>query len=1631
MNGKIKGFHRWMAMFLCVLMCVSLLPVGAASADDGVVLGLELDDDFLEEDSSSVEFGLDLVEESTVAGDVAVPEETGDIDAVLEDESYIEPAEDDIWADLEMEEADVEEASAEETLAGPDSEWEFPAGDYDFTVSKDSNALKLVWEPIPDVPRYQIYRVQRDPAYAIETRWELYPLVAVARNEGASELSYRDTSVKNGYEYIYVLRCLDANGKPITKGRYVDADGTVTDISENVTIAATVEGFVFHTYNKPVMNTPVSVADGLKLSWSNVGIGGGATYEVLRWDNDAAVWTVLGNTTATSFVDKTVLTGEGTVGTDDHYAYAVRVLSADHLYYMTDEICDDGSDPDKVAEDPSAVMASFYGKTAVKSLQNRFDSGTGKNYIRIRFDEIFHCATGGTTPDDECGYKIERRENSGQWKSLDNGNGFLVADLTQEAGTTYFYDDYAVTSGVTYTYRIRAMVSTETAGVLDTIVGTSDENGKSIAFYDTPILLQQDVEVTASSGVTIWWQAVKGVGVYNILRRVADAANPEADETSWKVVATVSNSAQSGKISFTDESAAAGIDNVTPGKVYWYSVVCRNGSNSVDISPYDPIGVAVNYTRMPILVGTAVTADGINVICRLVDNVNRYRVFRRVAGTTKWFIVDTFSASYAVDPLVPDPSVDAQNPTNVDQGVNFIDTYPASHPGIIYEYTVRCMDDTDTEYISAYDKNGVSGTYYPMPQNLQAKCVSGGIQLTWDTDEFAPYYRIYRRISGADPWSAVADVDYTANGLYVDNSEKLSAGAEYEYAVCVLDVDKKVSSVRAVSVPIPYYPMPELISLNNDVDALVLTFGKIANCEEYVIYRKTVNSDWTVVYESTYVGAYGDTTEDFRYANGGNTKILYEDHDVISGTQYWYTVACGSDADPLSGYDPVGLSKSFYGNLNLGDLKVARVSNGAKLTWNTVDKVAGYRVYRREMNSDWKVIANVGTGADKYGMVTYTDTSARNIGSYWYKIVCLASGGEEIGYMESNAIIFYDAPVLKDIRMTERVAGGTLGSIRLFFTDIDGADSYNIYRKKGNATKWSDPVPAAIGGNLQYVNGLLLYVDDGSDFGEDLVSNTKYTYTVAVADGGTGEDISDKNSTGLNITFYQAPQLLKAVPRENGTTVQWRAVKGAGGYKIYRRIVEGANTSNWTEIGSVSGYARQTYLDKTLLSGGSYEYTVRAYRGNVLGGYYFETGDVLAASYLAVPVIEKIVNTSSTEQTISWKAVSGADSYEIYQRNDTLKEEFPTAPTATVAASGNEYEEYVATTAYSADKPYKYSYQIVAVSGTTKSNASTVKSMTAFPPINVLSAQQLNNTGIQVIWTKVKGISAYRIYRQLNNDGVWTIVANSVGGYKYTDRSSGGKVASYKVVGLVSGQEVTSLTECVETAPCIFMAQPTLKKLAIAEHDVSNPSEAVSAFNELISFTFTGVNGATHYSIGQKAGAGAITWTTVAKSALIDVNGDGTLYTYETNPGTTAKTAYTFYVKAVCSSPASESSYNTSGLKITHYPAPTLTAVTADTDKSGNPTATLSWTAVSGASRYAIYVQDTYVGDADLGDGWILLGYASKTTYTNTQSSINHVLNSKDGNGVSLATAEKLNYRVAVVSGSSRLSPFSNSMKAS
>lgn len=109
----------------------------------------------------------------------------------------------------------------------------------------------------------------------------------------------------------------------------------------------------------------------------------------------------------------------------------------------------------------------------------------------------------------------------------------------------------------------------------------------------------------------------------------------------------------------------------------------------------------------------------------------------------------------------------------------------------------------------------------------------------------------------------------------------------------------------------------------------------------------------------------------------------------------------------------------------------------------------------------------------------------------------------------------------------------------------------------------------------------------------------------------------------------------------SGTTLTWKAVKGAKEYYVYRKT-----TGNWSKIAVTKNLS---YLDKTVCgsNGTTYTYTVRAYDGTTLSGYNKKGISILR---LDSPQLSTLVNVENGIK-ISWKSVKGATGYYVYRKD--------------------------------------------------------------------------------------------------------------------------------------------------------------------------------------------------------------------------------------------------------------------------------------------------------------------------------------------------------------------------------------------
>ena len=1475
MSGRIGTFHRWMALFLSVVMCMSMLPVGSAFAEEGqevaaedvyesvaeAVMPDEAETVLFEEPEVPVEETVITPEEEALPEEPAAPAEgetpteeaahaegeepAAEPAAPAEGETPTDepetPAEETEQPADPAEEAGEEEAEelTEEEEGEETSEEAADAANFLNTVQitnivKNGAGLKIVWDPEPEVQYYAIWRQA-----ATETAWTRIKIARVTAS--ATEASYTDpmTAAKNGMEYAYYVQssknATGTNNEVSTSPNYEGGLGQNIVPTFPLTAEDSVLGGylyatkVYYQFNTPVQSKPVVVDKGIQLSWSNVSINTSYTYVVERADTPTGPYSRININplTALKYVDESALSGTT-------YYYIVRVMNK----AGTDYYCEDPLNP-ALSINPRYTEATFFSKvsvipTAQKGVENLYaslsytepDGSTRsdvyENYIRVRWKATQDTreATGILQ-----NYKLERMDSitTGEWKDL----GAVTVGATcgidydyDPSGNTLYYDDFDIANQKVYTYRVKNLDTDK-----ETVVGAWDASGADIVFYKTPYLNTgdptQNYEVS-ETGITLYWTRIPGVSKYRIYR--TELLPPSG---SWKLltdkagkVVTVTAQAGQSLVTYTDEYVAA-------GKSYYYTVVCRDDSDSWDVSPYNDQGILAAFTEMPKLVSAVSVATGIEVTWQLVRDIDDYAIFRRAAGSETWTEITQVNEPYVA--------------TTPPKEGSYIDTYAAAHHGIRFYYSVRCLDGGGN-YVSSYAKPGVSAVWYAPPVMIEdpALSVAGGIKVVWQESEGAPLYAIYRKTNPAAVWELISVEDASDGGIYYDVSlvngqETLSVNAEYYYAVGVVEqvaatgdpaVDYELCSALAeTAYPAKYYPTPKLVSLESDAAGLVLTWEPVGDATtdaDFRVYRKdTANGEFLPVYD----GGAGEIT-----VNADNT-LSWTDTTVKSGNRYWYTVAVFNGTDDISGYDPVGLSRMFFGVAGFdGIVKLEAVEKGIRLTFKVVDGVPYYQVRRSEASGAWIDIGQpiLWNTANSSGQIVYTDTTAVSGAKYNYTVALIGPDGEELGLMKvypdplgtPGYFMFFKTPALKSAvigELVDKSVHDTLpdpnkyGYISFTWQDVDGAAAYNVYRLEGKETEYTLLTSDFLPGDMSKPE----YVD------LDVKPGVQYTYTVTVSDGMTGADLSGYVAAGVKATFLHTPQVVdtEVSSETKGIMVHWKAIQGCKGYEILRKV-DGA--TYFESVGRVNGYTTQNYLDTKAVAGIKYRYTVRAFNGNIKGGYFYLDADTVAGMFLATPVIRSVepIGNVTTKYSgagpgpglaVTWyDLMNGAYDIEIQEKDDTLKVyawDDPNAPTGTyttvtISAPGQaDFDELFAKT-YSVN-PQKYSYRVRVVdNGSTPplySAWSATVSATFYPPVEFATVNPIASvlTGNQIYWQKMTGITKYRVYRDMG-DGRGFLPLATTTGFTYTDKQSArnpisGVLATYAIVGMIGSKEVTPL----------------------------------------------------------------------------------------------------------------------------------------------------------------------------------------------------------------------------------------------
>ena len=450
------------------------------------------------------------------------------------------------------------------------------------------------------------------------------------------------------------------------------------------------------------------------------------------------------------------------------------------------------------------------------------------------------------------------------------------------------------------------------------------------------------------------------------------------------------------------------------------------------------------------------------------------------------------------------------------------------------------------------------------------------------------------------------------------------------------------------------------------------------------------------------------------------------------------------------------------------------------------------------------------------------------------------------------------------------------GGMRISWDPVPRATRYRVfYKGSGGWTRLTDTTETSV-------------LDD------DVVSGSRYTYTVRCLSADGSRYISDYDVNGKSAVYYTAP-ILRLSNGEDGVNISWDAVPQAAQYRVYYR-----GSNGWTRLTDTAG---TSVYDDDVVSGTNYTYTIRAMdsSGNHLSWYYT---DGFSIKFLRAPEFE--LSNAADGVEISWNEVNGAEKYRVFYYGSR----------GWTRLADTEETSFIDTDV-SSNYTYTYTVRCISADGSTYTSdyrpGKSIKYYAA-PKLKLSNSED----GVFIRWDAVAGASKYRVYYKGSNG--WTKLTDTTDTSAFDEDVASGTTYTYTIRAMDSNNNHLSW---------FYTDGFRIQFIRAPQFSVSNDAEGVQIkWNE--------VGGAKKYRVFYYGSKGwtALTDTTETSFVDTDVSSNYT-YTYTVRCITEDGTAYT-------------SDYRV-GKSVKYYAAPKLTLKNTSTGVS------LDWNATTGASKYRIY----------------------------------------------------------------------------
>lgn len=445
------------------------------------------------------------------------------------------------------------------------------------------------------------------------------------------------------------------------------------------------------------------------------------------------------------------------------------------------------------------------------------------------------------------------------------------------------------------------------------------------------------------------------------------------------------------------------------------------------------------------------------------------------------------------------------------------------------------------------------------------------------------------------------------------------------------------------------------------------------------------------------------------------------------------------------------------------------------------------------------------------------------------------------------------------------------------------------------------------------------YVDSDAEYGK-----TYYYCIRAVFADWSATEYSDPVSG-----YVLAKPEINYIKSKSSKTLEinWDAVKGAQGYRLYRKD---ASSDTFEEVAELTSGTQTTYVDTVKSNNKKYTYKIKAY--NINSGKEGESGysEEKSGKSVGKPGIISVTSKNQKTLEITWKKVGGASGY-IVKRSTSKEGKYSKIGTV---SSGETVSYQDKTVKYG--KTYYYKVEAFNKNDGKKgySGDSGIVSGKTVAKTEITSVKSKSSTALEIKWEKVSDAYGYKVKRSTSKNGTYKVIKTikSANTTSYKDTSvTAGKTYYYKVETIMKAGGVTGYAGDSDA-----VSGKTVKKTAI--------NYVVSAGSTTLEINWKEVSGAYGYRIKRSTKKNG-TYETIAT-----LKGK-TKTTYQDKK---VKTGKTYYYKVETINRVNKVKGYSGNSAVMSGKTLAKTSVTK-VKSTASSKIELTWKKVSGASGYQIY----------------------------------------------------------------------------